>query len=518
MKDKNSPTLLLILDGFGLSDKKNKGNAITPKTAPNIFGYMKKYPSSTLKASGKSVGLFPQQAGNSEAGHLNIGAGRVVKQDLVRISESIKDGTFFKNEAFLHGLRFAKKKKSSVHVMGLLTNEHSGHARLEHLIALLDFFRQQKVKHVYLHLFTDGRDSPPHSAVEFLTRLRRYLKNGETIATVMGRYYAMDRNKVWSRTEKAYNAMVLGKGTCKAESAEEAIAQAYNRNETDDFICPTVIMKNKKPVAKIESDDVIFFFNARSDRARQITKTFVQPQFQKMNPGSFKRTKKLAHTHFVAMSEFGPDLPGILTAFPSGMIENTLAKAIGESYQQLYLTETEKYAHLTYFINGGHANAVNGEERRMVRTKRKKHFEKHPEMNAKKLTSIVLKEIKTGASNFICVNYPNADMVAHTGDFEATKKAVSILDKEIKRLVEATLKKNGQVLIVSDHGNAEEMIDLKTGGVVTGHSTNPVPCVLIRRPYKGMKMKDGKLADVAPTVLKMLELNKPKEMTGKALF
>lgn len=517
MKKQFSPTLLLILDGFGLADKKNKGNAITPKTAPNIFGYMKKYPSSTLKASGKAVGLFSNQSGNSEAGHLNIGAGRLVEQDLVRISRSIKDGTFFKNEAFLHGLDHAKKKKSSVHVMGLLTNSHSGHARAEHLIALLEFFRKNKVKNVYLHLFTDGRDSPPHSAGLFLQKLRKHMTNGEEIATVMGRYYAMDRNKVWERTEKAFNAMVLGRG-CAANSAEEAVSQAYNRNETDEFICPSIILKDNKPVATIDNDDVVFFFNARSDRARQITKTFVQPNFNRDNPGSFKRKKKLSHTHFVAMSEFGPDLPGILTAFPSKEISNTLAEAIGESRNQLYLSETEKYAHVTYFVNGGHAKAVNGEVRRMIRTKKKKHFDAHPGMNAEKLTLMILKEFKGKTFDFVCVNYPNADMVAHTGNFEATKKAISILDGEVKKLVEAVLKKNGQVLLVSDHGNAEEMIDLKTGGVVTGHSVNPVPCVLISNHTRNIKLKNGKLADVAPTVLKMLGVKKPKEMTGRSLF
>ncbi len=516
--NKHKPTVLIILDGFGLADPKNKGNAITPKTAPTIFSYLKKYPSTELVASGKSVGLATNQAGNSEAGHLNIGAGRVVEQDLERISSAIKDGTFFKNEAFLHGLDFVKKNKSAVHVMGLLTNDHSGHARLEHVIALLKFFRMNKQKKVYLHLFTDGRDSSPHSAVRFLRELRPHMKNGEKIATVMGRYYAMDRNKVWGRTKKAYDALVSGKGSCVAGSAEDVIAQAYNRDETDEFICPTILTENGKPLPRINHKDVIYFFNARSDRARQIAKAFVQPDFFKDNPGSFHRSKKLAHTHFVAMSEFGPDLPGILTAFPSPVIPNTLAKAIGESYEQLYLSESEKYAHVTYFINGGHAKPVNDETRKIIRTKKKKHFDEHPEMHAQKLTKIILEELRKESFSFICVNFPNADMVAHTGNFEATKKAVEVVDTQVKKITEAVLKKNGQVLLIGDHGNAESMIDLKTDEVYTGHTTNPVPCILIRKNKKDLKLNKGKLADVAPTILKMLDLKKPKEMTGKALF
>ena len=511
------PTLLMILDGFGLRDAQAKGNAITPETAPNIFGYMKQYPYTTLKAHGKDVGLFPNQEGNSEAGHLNIGAGRVVKQDLVHISDAIKDGTFFKNESFHQALHHVKKYKTVVHMMGLLTNGQSAHANPEHIYALLDYFRRNDQKHIYLHLFTDGRDSPPHGAVGFLKDLRKYMKNGEKIATIMGRFYGMDRNKVWERTEKAYEAMVLGKGK-KAASAEEAIAQAYNRGESDEYILPTVIEEAGKPIATISDNDAIYFFNARSDRARQITKTFVQKNFQKENPDAFKRKKTPKNIRFVAMTDFGPDLPGIFTAFPSPDLTNSLAQAVGESRRQLYISETEKYAHVTYFINGGSAEPINGEERRVVKSKAAYSYAERPQMQVKDITKEVLKHLREERYDFIAINFPNADMVGHTGDFEATKKAVQIMDEQVKMLVDVVLKKKGEVMIVSDHGNAEQMLNEKTEEMMTAHTTNPVPCIIVSNQRKNIKMKKGRLADVAPTLLAMLDIKKPKEMTGKVLF
>lgn len=515
---KRPPTLLIILDGLGLANAKNVGNAVTPETAPNIFGYMEKYPSSKLIAHGEAVGLFPGQAGNSEAGHLNIGAGRVVEQDIVRISNAIKDGRFYKNEALQQGLLHAQKHKSAIHIMGLLADEDSGHARMEHLIALLEFFRRNKQKKVFLHLFTDGRDSPPFSSPEYLKKLRAHMRNGEKIATIMGRFYAMDRNKIWERTRLAYDTLVMGKGECVAESAEDAVSNSYKKGDLDEYICPTVITENGKPVATIKDNDTVFFFNARSDRARQLTKVFVQPNFFHDNPKSFHPSKKLLNIHFIGMSEFGPDLSGILTAFPSPHITNPLAAAIGEECHQLYLSETEKYAHVTYFLNGGYPKPVNGEKRQMVRSKKRKHFDVHPQMSGERITKIILDELDKEHYKFICVNYPNADMVGHTGNFEATKKAVTFIDEEIKKLVTATLKQNGQILLTSDHGNAEVMIDKDTKLKLTGHTTNPVPCILIKKRIAGIKMKKGKLTDVAPTVLKMLGLKKAKGMTGKPLF
>lgn len=516
-KTKYPPTVLIVLDGFGLAPAENPGNAITPKTAPNIFSYMKKYPSTTLKAHGKDVGLPAKQQGNSEAGHFNIGAGRIVEQDLVRISHAIKDGTFFKNEAFHHALLHAKEKDAAVHVMGLLTNGQSAHACPEHLYALLEYLRQEGQKRVYLHLFTDGRDSSPHAAIRFLRDLRKHMKNGEEIATIGGRFYGMDRSKIWERTERAYDAMVLGKG-CAAESAEEAISQAYNRNETDEYICPSIIMRNNKPVATIKDHDVVFFFNARSDRARQITKALVQKDFNHKNPNSFKRKRFPKLAHFVAMTDFGPDLPAVLTAFPSPNIDNPLAKAIGEERKQLYISETEKYAHVTYFINGGYAEPVNGEVRLLVKSPKKYSYAQKPEMSADKLTATILTFLKKEQYDFIAVNYPNADMVGHTGDFEAAKKAVRVIDDSVKQLVDDVLAREGQVLITADHGNAEEMINKKTGEIMTEHTTNPVPCILITKKKKGITLVHGRLADIAPTVLKLMNIPKPKEMKGKSLF
>ncbi len=516
-KDKKAPGVLMILDGFGLANPKEKGNAITPKTAPHIFQLMNEYPHSKLKAHGKAVGLFPNQSGNSEAGHFNIGAGRVVKQDLLMISEAIKDGTFYKNTAFQQALEHTKKYKSAVHVMGLLTDGQSAHTHPDHLYAMLEYLRRKKVKQVYIHLFTDGRDSSPHSALTFLNDLRMYMKNGEKIASVMGRFYAMDRDKQWERTEKAYNTLVLGKGE-KAASAEEAMTQAYNRDETDEYVSPTIITDKKKPVGLIQENDTIFFFNARSDRARQLTKAFVQKDFLAKNTGAFKRKKFPKNICFVAMTDFGPDLDSIFTAFPSPDIHNSLAKAVGESRKQLYISETEKYAHMTFFLNGGFPEPINGEKRELVQSTGHHSYKDYPQMSCKKIANIIIKYIKNEAYDFIVVNFPNADMVGHTGDFKATKKAVKIMDKQVQRIVSEVQKKNGFVLITGDHGNAEQMLNTKTGEVMTEHTTNPVPCIIVSEDLKKVKLRSGKLADVAPTLLKIMGLKKPSDMTGRALY
>jgi len=514
---KKKTTLLAILDGFGLANFKNPGNAITPETAPYIFSLMKKNPNSTLKTFGENVGLFKGQQGNSEAGHLNIGSGRIVKQDLVVISEAIHNGTFFKNEAFKQAVFHTKKYNTAVHIMGLLTDGNSAHAYPEHLYAMLEYFRRVGQKKVFLHLFTDGRDSSPFGSAIFLKELRGHMLADEKIATIMGRFYAMDRNKLWSRTKQAYEAMVLGRG-CVSENAEEALTQSYNRGETDEFLCPTVITENNLPVATIQDNDAIFFVNARSDRARQITKVFVQKDFQKMNPGSFVRENFPKNIRFVAMTDFGPDLPGIFTAFPSPDLEGCLPEVINDNYRQLYISETEKYAHVTYFINGGHADPLNGEKREFVKSPSIKSYAKRPEMNTKKIVDKIVKYFEKDSYNFICVNFPNADMVGHTGNFEATKKAIGVVDGALKKIIEILLKKNGQALIIADHGNAEEMSNLKTGEMMTEHTTNLVPCIYISKEPKKLKLADGILADVAPTILEMLDIPKPRVMTGKSLL
>lgn len=522
MKQQNShqnpPFFLIILDGFGLRDAKLSGNAITPKTAPNIFEYMRKYPSSKLVAHGEAVGLFKDQEGNSEAGHFNIGAGRIVEQDIVTIQKEITDGRFFKNFALHKAVEHAKKNKSAVHLIGLLTDGQSAHAHPEHLYAILDFLKQEKVSKVYLHLFTDGRDSPPHSALGYIRELRKHMKNNEQIASVMGRFYAMDRSKNWERTEVAYNVLTLDEGMHMAPSVEAAIEHGYNRGETDEYLTPTIITHEGKNVAEINDDDSIIFFNCRSDRARQITKALIQKHFEEENPDSFKRKKILKNILFVALTDFGPDLPGILTAFPSPDVRNCLAKAIGESRRQLFLSETEKYAHVTYFLNGGFPDAINGEDRELIRSAHSYSYATNPEMSIKKIVKKIFRYISSQKYDFYCVNFPNADMVGHTGDFDAAKKAVAAVDRSVARIVQAVLKRGGTVIITADHGNAEEMTDPVTQEHLTEHTINPVPFIIVNQELKGQKAKPGKLCDVAPTILKLLKIKKPKEMTGKSLI
>ena len=513
------PVVLLILDGFGLGDLKLPGNAVTPKTAPNIFSYFKKYPSTKLKAHGRDVGLFPGQEGNSEAGHFNIGAGRIVKQDLVRISDAIKDGTFYKNEAFLHAIREVLANHGTLHIMGLLTNGQSAHAHPEHLFALLELARRHKVPKVALHLCTDGRDSSPHSAIMHLRRLKKFLFPHETIATITGRFYGMDRNKIWNRTEVFYRAVVEGKGAAIAESAEAAITAGYNRGETDEYILPTVITKHDKPVATIQNNDAVIFFNARSDRARQITKALVQPDFNKRNSGAFKRRSLPHPLCFVAMSDFGPDLPGVLTAFPSPDVVNGLVASIDHRYRHLYISETEKYAHVTFFINGGYPDAINGEVRELIPSGDVYSYADQPAMKSVAVGARVVECVTKNLFDFIAVNFPNADMVGHTGDWRAACRGIKAMDKEVAKIVKAVLKKHGTVIITADHGNAEKMYTGKTGAMETQHSTAPVPFILVCDKLRKLKVKTGgRLADIAPTILALLSIPKPKEMTGKNLL
>jgi len=345
--------------------------------------------------------------------------------------------------------------------------------------------------------------------------LRGHMMRHEKIATIMGRFYGMDRNKIWDRTKQAYEALVLGKG-CVAISAEEALSQSYNRGDTDEHICPTVIVENNKPIATIKDNDAIFFVNARSDRARQITKVFVQKDFNKMNPGSFKRTKLSKNTRFVAMSDFGSDLEGIFTAFPSADLMGTLPMALKHK-TQLYIAESEKYAHVTYFINGGYADHVNGEVRMKIDSPVVKTYDEKPEMAAREVTDEILRYTKKEDFDFYCVNFANADMVGHTGKVEAGKKAVKVVDECVGKIVDEFLKRDGTVLITADHGNADEMIDEKTKEMMTEHTLNPVPFILVRNGKK-TKMKNGILADVSPTILKLMGVDKPEEMTGRSLI
>ncbi|MCX6781950.1 MAG: 2,3-bisphosphoglycerate-independent phosphoglycerate mutase [Candidatus Magasanikbacteria bacterium] len=518
---KTKPTVLAIMDGWGIAPIENKGNPITPKNAPNFFSWLKKYPNTEIAASGESVGLFKGEDGNSEAGHMNLGAGRVVQQDAIYISDAIEDGTFFKNPAFHQALHHLHKYKTAAHVMGLLSNHNSAHSCPEHLYALLDFLRSEGVKKIFLHLFTDGRDSGQHDAPKHLKKLREHMKNGEKIATITGRFYAMDRGKNWDRLKGAYEAIVMGRGVrCTAHSAEEAIAQAYNSGETDEYICPTVIMDDGHPVTSIKDNDVIFFFNLRSDRARELTKAFVQPDFEQINDGAFHRAFVPKNTRFVAMTDFGPDLPHVLTAYPSRDVVNSLPRVLCP-HQQLYIAETEKFAHVTYFFNGGYGRHFCDERWIKIASVEVKNYKDRPEMSAKLITDVLTKAIEKDGYEFVCVNFANPDMVAHSGDMEATAKAIRTVDTEMARLIKVVERLDGQMIITADHGNAEELVNLKTGEVDTEHSTNPVPFIVVGKKYSKSKLKlrkNGKLGDVAPTILKMMDIPKPKEMTGKSIF
>ncbi|MFA6409953.1 MAG: 2,3-bisphosphoglycerate-independent phosphoglycerate mutase [Candidatus Buchananbacteria bacterium] len=518
---KKPPFVLLILDGWGLAPK-NPGNAIELAKKPNFDRLWKNYPHTQLQASDGFVGLPPLQVGNSEAGHMNIGAGRVVDQDAVFICKEINTGKFFKNAAFEAAYKHVTKNKSDLHLMGMLSNGQSAHSDPDHLLALLTWARLKKVKNVYLHLFTDGRDSPQHSALKLVEALMRQLRNkeekgkrsGEWIATVTGRFYAMDRKKSWSRTEAAYNAMVLGKGAT-AKSPQLAITQAYNRQETDEFIPPYVIKRNGKPLAKIKDGDAVIFFNLRSDRARQLAKAFVQTDFGNHNPGAFKRKKILKDLAFVAMTDFGPDLDSILSAYPSADLAGTLPMVI-DGRKQLYIAEKEKYAHVTYFFNGGYANPVAGEDRVLIPSPNVNSYDLKPEMSVYQITARVIKELEN--YQFMVINFANPDMIGHTGNLKACIKAVQHVDKCLEKVKTEVLKRKGTLVVTADHGNAEKMLDLETGEVYTEHTSNPVPFILVEPKKSKRQLKKGKLGDVAPTILKLMKINKPKEMKGKTLF
>jgi len=509
-KKRKRPVLLVILDGWGIS-KETRGNAINLGTTPVIDTLWDNYPHTLLSASGKDVGLPPEQDGNSEAGHMNIGAGRVIEQDSVMISKSINEGTFFKNPAFLAALQHVKKYKSTLHLMGLLTAEQSAHADPDHLLALITLFRLKKADNICLHLFTDGRDSYQYLAIKLLDRLKKVLINGEKIATISGRFYAMDRIKEWSRTEQAYNALVLGKGY-RSNDAQEAVLQSYNRQENDEYIKPTVITSNGSAIKRVSNNDAVIFFNLRSDRVRQLSKAFVQKDFI-----GFKREKILKNLRFVTLTDFGPDLPGVLSAYPARMLYNTLPDAL-KGWRQLYISETEKYAHVTYFFNGGYNHPLAGERWIAIKSPHIRSYKEKPEMSADQLTNYLIKVIKQGEYDFILVNYANPDMVAHTGDLPASIKAVQKIDYCVGRLQSAITEQDGVMIITADHGNIEELIDLKTGQVDTSHSTNPVPFIIFNRNIpKNIKIKKGILADIAPTILHMLNIKKPKEMRKKIL-
>lgn len=514
---KKGPQVLVILDGWGIAQHQ-PDNPIEMAKTPTYNMLWEHSIHTTLAASGSDVGLMTGQDGNSEAGHMNIGAGRIVKQDVAIINKSIANGTFFKNSAFQAAINHVKNTGGALHLMGLLSDKNSGHVNPKHLQELLNLVRANMVDKVFLHLFTDGRDTPKYAGLGFLRNLEENLQPNERIATIIGRVY-LDRKKDWDKTKTAYEALTKGIGKMM-KKPEQSIKQAYADGETDEFIGPSIIsLSGDKSYGRIGDNDAVIFYNLRSDRARQLTKPFVQDDFETLNPQSFKRQKKIKNLMFVAMTDFGPDLGKVLTAYPSADIAGTLPVALQDT-KQLYIAEGEKYAHMTYFFNGGHDQPVNGEDRVFVPSPDVISYDLAPEMSAARIVDILLGNIAKQKYYFYAINLANADMIGHTGNLGAAIKAIECVDKELGRIIEAVLEKNGTVFITADHGNIEEIINVNTGEIDTEHSSNLVPFFIVSNSdlIKQYHFATGRLADVAPTILALMGKEVTREMTGKNLL
>ncbi len=503
------PYALIILDGYGVNQR-NEGNAIFSAKTPNMDKYMLNCPNSIVHASGMDVGLPDGQMGNSEVGHTNIGAGRIVYQELTRITKSIDDGNFFENPTLLAAIENCKQNNSALHLAGLLS-DGGVHSHNKHLYGLLQLAKKEGIEKVHVHCFLDGRDVPPSSAADFVEALVGKIREigvGD-IATVMGRYYAMDRDNRWERVQKAYDAMVNGIGeTC--DSAVTAVKESYNNDITDEFVVPTVITKDNAPVGKIQENDSVIFFNFRPDRAREITRTIVDPDFEGFKRDFFK-------TFYVCMTQYDATMPNVEVAFKPESLSNTFGEYISKKgLRQLRIAETEKYAHVTFFFNGGVENVYDGEDRALINSPKVATYDLQPEMSAPEVCDEVVSRIESGEYDVIVLNFANCDMVGHTGVFDAAVKAVETVDTCLGKVVNAIEKMGGMALITADHGNADQMLDYENGGAFTAHTTNVVPLILIGG--NNMKLKNGRLADLAPTMLDMMGLDKPNEMTGESLL
>lgn len=502
-------TMLMILDGFGENDKEN-ANAVKLANTPNIDKLMKTCPTTDIYTSGLNVGLPDGQMGNSEVGHTNIGAGRIVYQELTRITKSIEDGDFFSVAEFNEAIEHCKNNHSDLHIMGLLS-DGGVHSHIRHLYALLEMAKRKGIDNVYVHCFLDGRDTPPASAETYITQLEEKIKEKEIgkIASITGRFYAMDRDKRWERVKKAYDAFVNGEGN-KAISAISAIESSYQKEVFDEFVEPTLICNGETPIATIKEKDSVIFFNFRPDRAREITRALVDDQFE-----GFEH-KKL-NLYFVCMTQYDETMPNVHVAFKPTTLKNTFGEYISKKgLTQLRIAETEKYAHVTFFFNGGEEKQYQGEDRILVPSPKVETYDLKPEMSAYEVTDKVIEAIKSETYNCIILNYANPDMVGHTGSLEAAIKAIETIDTCVGKVVEAVEEKNGVLLITADHGNAEQMIDYKTGEPHTAHTTNPVPLILVG--MENAQLKQGKLADLAPTMLDIMGLARPEEMTGESII
>ena len=508
MTNFSKPTMLMILDGYGINNN-CAGNAIIAANKPNLDKLFATYPHTTLKACGLNVGLPEGQMGNSEVGHLNIGSGRIVYQELTKITKSIEDGDFFENAELLAAMNHAKENNSALHLMGLLS-DGGVHSHIKHLFGLLDMAKKNGLEKVYVHALLDGRDVPPQCAITYIEQLEKYMAEIQLgkIAVISGRYYGMDRDKRWERVEQFYNAMTLGEGLT-ASTGTEAVENSYAKGENDEFVVPTVIGSD---ACVVNDSDSIIMFNFRPDRAREITRAFVADDFD-----GFERKKVISNLHYVCMTQYDAEMPNVHIAFKPQSLNNTLGEYLAsKDFTQLRIAETEKYAHVTFFFNGGVEAPNRNEDRILVPSPKVATYDMQPEMSAYLVTEKVLEQIEANKYDVIILNFANADMVGHTGDFDAAKAAIEALDKCVPQIVDAILAKGGQILLTADHGNADCMLD-ESGNVMTAHSLNDVPLVHIAGEPKELK-DGGILADIAPTMLDLMGLEIPAEMTGKSLI
>ncbi|MBS4213261.1 MULTISPECIES: 2,3-bisphosphoglycerate-independent phosphoglycerate mutase [Neobacillus] len=506
-----APVALIILDGFGCRDE-HKGNAVYHAKKPNFDRYWETYPHNHLTASGEAVGLPEGQMGNSEVGHLNIGAGRIVYQSLTRVNIAIREGEFEKNETFLGAMEHAKKNGTALHLFGLLS-DGGVHSHINHMFALLKLAKEEGVEKVYIHAFLDGRDVGPQTAPTYIKETMEKMKEigiGE-FATISGRYYSMDRDKRWERVEKSYRAMVYGEGP-SYKSPQEVVEDSYSHGIYDEFVLPSVIVKEDgQPVATIQDNDAVIFYNFRPDRAIQISNTFTNEDFRSFDRGP----KHPKHLHFVCLTHFSESVDGYV-AFKPTNLDNTLGEVLSQNnLKQLRIAETEKYPHVTFFMSGGREDKFPGEERILINSPKVPTYDLQPEMSAYEVTDALLKEIEADKFDAILLNFANPDMVGHSGKLEPTVKAIEAVDECLGKIVDAILAKGGTAIITADHGNADEVVTLE-GNPMTAHTTNPVPVIVTKQ---GVEVRDGGiLGDLAPTILDLLNVKQPTEMTGKSLI
>lgn len=529
--------VLAVLDGWGIA-KDSPGNAVTQANTPNIDKFLLSCPHTQLKASGEAVGLPRGEEGSTETGHLNLGAGKIVYQGLARINMAIADGTFFENIEFIAAINHAKKNNSNLHYMGLIGSGWV-HSNIEHLFALIRLAKENNLKNIYLHLFTDGRDSPPTSALTYIQKIKEVIQRESVgqIASIMGRYWAMDRDKRWDRTEKAYNALTKGIGHL-VESPEILIKESYSKGKTDEFIEPSLITDKKgKPIAIIKENDAVVFFNFRLDRPRQLSKAFVYTDFNKAQKSTgskiyghgpekrrlFNRGNKISNLYFVMMTEYGKQIvkEGAKVGFAPEIVKMPIGRLISlAGLRQLRIAESEKERFVTYYFNGLREKPFDKEERIIIASPSVATYDKKPEMSAKETTEKLLIKLREAQHQFYLINYANPDMVAHTGNIDPAKRACEVVDECIGKIAGFVLAYKGALVITADHGNAEEMIDIKTGKVNTEHTANPVLFIVISKELmgKGITLPSGKLADVGPTILSLLNINVPATITGRNLL